>query len=168
MKNKKGQYVKGYKKSLEEKEIVSDKMKGNLNAVKIKDADVQRIAYENYCEWIASGKGQRGWVFDYKNEAGEDKFILWQTMERYIELFPSVCPPENKIRAENLGYQSWEQRGTDMMVGKIEKCQPAIYQMMMRNKYSWDKESKVTHTHEPDARKFMKYCEETASESSIS
>ena len=33
-----------------------------------------------------------------------------------------------------------------MMKGQVEKCQPAIYQMMMRNKFGWDKESKVTHS----------------------
>ena len=160
MKNEKGQFLKGNIMSEEDKNKISETMQGNLNAVKIKDSDLQKVAYENYCTWIASGKSQRGWVFDYKDEKGKKKFITWQTIERYIELFPSVCPPENKQRAENMGYQAWENTGIEMMIGKIEKCQPAIYQMMMRNKFGWDKESKVTHTHEPDARKFMKYCEE--------
>lgn len=28
-----------------------------------------------------------------------------------------------------------------MMLGQVEKCQPAIFQMFMRNKFGWDKES---------------------------
>lgn len=158
-KNVKGQFVKGRKMSNEEKEKIAQTMQGNSNAMKIKDDEILACAWHTYCNWIATGKGQRGFVYQYETEEGKKGSITWQTLERYAEKFPSICLPEQKEAAENIAYQAWENTGIDMMIGKIEKCQPAIYQMMMRNKFGWDKDTKVSHTYETDARKFFKFCE---------
>ncbi len=158
-KNEKGQFVKGRKFMEEESKKHAESMIGNQNAVKLKDEEVLFTAYSAYCQWIATGRGKQGFVFDYEKEDGTKCFVTWQAIERCAQKNPTVCHPDHKERAENLAYQVWENTGIEMMTGKLEKCQPAVYQMMMRNKFSWDKESKVSHTYETDARKFMKYCE---------
>lgn len=156
---KDGKWLKGRKMPQEEKEKIAEALVGNTNKIKIKDDEVLQAAYDAYCGYIASGRGQRGFVFDYETEEGKKGFVTWQTLENYLKDPRFDLDPSKKTRAENVAYQAWENSGIDMMQGKFEKCQPAIYQMMMRNKFGWDKESKVSHYHEADAKRFMKYCD---------
>lgn len=158
---KNGKYQKGREVPKEEKEKIGTGLLRNQNALKLKTDEARQMAYQAYCEWIASGRGRQGFVFEYKKDDSEEfDYITWQTMENYLKDKRFNLDPVHKEVAENLAYQTWENIGCNMMNGLVEKCQPAIYQMMMRNKFGWDKESKVTHTHEPDARRFMKICDE--------
>lgn len=157
---KNGKYMKGREIPEEEKEKIAEKLQGNVNGLKLKTEELQQTAYAAYCNWIAGGRGKQGFVFDYETEDGEKGSVTWQTLENYIKEQRFALNPLHKERAENIAYQVWENTGIEMMNGKVEKCQPAIYQMMMRNKFGWDKESKITYTHQPDAAKFMKYCDE--------
>lgn len=159
--DKDGKYLKGREVPEEEKEKISQGLQGNTNKLKLKTEELQKKAYEAYCQWLSIGRGKQGFVFDYiMEETGKEDSITWATMEKYIKDQRFDLNPLHKERAESLGYQTWENTGIMMMQGQMEKCQPAIYQMMMRNKYGWDKETKVSHVNEADAKKFMKFCDE--------
>jgi hypothetical protein len=153
--------MKGRKMPQEEKDKISEALQGNDNKLKLKKEVQQQIAYEAYCNWIASGKGRQGFVFECEDEeTNKIVTITWQTIENYIASKRFDLDPIHKEKAENFSYQVWENVGVEMMQGKVDKCQPAIYQMMMRNKFGWDKETRITHSHEPDAKRFMKVCDE--------
>jgi hypothetical protein len=110
-------------------------IKGNKNGVKLKDPDVRQEAYRQYCQHIASGESKESWVFRHPHFT-----CTHQTMEKYIHESPIEFPPIHKQIAESLSFLHWTGLGKQMMLGKIEKCQPAIFQMFMRNKFGWDKE----------------------------
>lgn len=109
--------------------------KGNKNAIKLKTPELKKQAYESYCAHIASGESKEAWVFEHPEIT-----LTWNTMEKYIASDPIEFDPIHKIVAEAKSYLHWTMLGKKMMIGQIEKCQPAIFQMFMRNKFGWDKE----------------------------
>ncbi len=109
--------------------------KGNKNGVKLKDPDVRQDAYRQYCQHIASGESKESFVFQHP-----ELTCTYKTMDKYIHENPIEFPPIHKEIAESLSFLHWTGLGKQMMLGEIEKCQPAIFQMFMRNKFSWDKE----------------------------
>ena len=111
--------------------------KGNQNGVKIKDPEVRQEAYRQYCEYISKGNSKEAWVFDHP-----ELTLTHKTMEKYIHANPIEFPSIHKERAEAKSFEHWCELGKQMMLGRIEKCQPAIFQMFMRNKFGWDKETK--------------------------
>ena len=108
---------------------------GNQNAKKLISHELRKEAYRQYCEWIAGGNSKEAWVFKHPEIT-----LTHKTMEKYIKEDPIEFPPIHKEVAESLSYEHWLHLGKDMMLGRIEKCQPAIYQMFMRNKFGWDKD----------------------------
>lgn len=108
---------------------------GNKNGIKLKDPDIRQDAYRQYCEYISKGFGKEGWCFEHPEFT-----CTYKTIERYIAENPVEFPPIHKQLAESKSYKVWEGKGVDMLDGKQEKCQPAIYQMFMRNKFGWDKD----------------------------
>jgi hypothetical protein len=111
--------------------------KGNKNSVKLKDPEVRQEAFRQYCAYIASGNSKEAFVFDHPTLT-----CTWKTLEKYIAADPVEFPPIHKERAEAKSFEHWCTLGKQMMLGQIEKCQPAIFQMFMRNKFGWDKEEK--------------------------
>jgi hypothetical protein len=107
----------------------------NTNAKKLKTIELKLEAYRQYCEHIAKGDCKKSWCFDHPNLT-----LTWITMEKYIAEDPVVFDPIQKEFAEARSYLHWLKLGKDMMTGEIPKCQPAIYQMFMRNKFKWDRE----------------------------
>lgn len=114
------------------------KMKGNKYAKKsLKMPEECQKAYKEYCMWIAEGKSHESW-----NYCSDKMTLTYKTMEKYIRENPTEFPPINKEIANTKSLALWEKMGIDMMIGKIEKCQPAIFQMFMRNKFGWDKDER--------------------------
>lgn len=109
--------------------------KGNKNGTKLKSPDVRQEAYRQYCTWIAGGNTKEAWVFEHPTLKCTSR-----TLEKYIKDDPIEFHPLHKEIAEAKGYQYWLDLGQKMMLGQIEKCQPAIFQMFMRNKFGWDKD----------------------------
>ena len=108
---------------------------GNNNNARLKTKEIKEKVYKDYCEHIAKGLSHRSWSYD------KDGIMLtWESMERYIREDVDL-DPSYKQKAISASMVVWEKRGLDMMLGKIEKCQPAIYQMFMRNKFGWDKKA---------------------------
>lgn len=111
--------------------------KGNSNGLKLKDPDVRQEAYKKYCEHLAKGKSQRSFTF----EKG-DLTCTYKTIESYISENPVEFPPLQKEIALCKGYQRWEQVVEDSAEGKNKDANTASLQMLMRNKFDWDKQEK--------------------------
>ena len=47
----------------------------------------------------------------------------------------------HKEIAEAKSLAHWEELGVRMMLGEVKGCQPAIFQMLMLNKFGWDREN---------------------------
>jgi|WetSurMetagenome_2_1015567.scaffolds.fasta_scaffold303570_3 hypothetical protein len=157
--HKDGKYKKGREVPQEEKEKIAQALQGNTNRLKIKTEDLQQVAYAAYCNWLAMGRDKKGYVFDYEDENGVVGSVTYLTIENYVKSQRFKLDPSQQDRAEALSYQCWEAVGIQMMKGEMEKCQPAIYQMMMRNKFGWDKDTKTSNVNESDAKKFMQFCD---------
>ena len=110
--------------------------KGNQSAKKLKTPALKKQAYEQYCAWIALGNSKESWTFKHKEMS-----LTSKTMEKYIRESESDFPSIHKEMAQAASLKIWEDRGLTMMLGRLEKCQPAIFQMFMRNKFGWDKEN---------------------------
>ena len=121
--------------------------KGNQYAKKLDTPELRVEAYKQYCDHIASGKSKESFVLDHP-----DIVITHRTMEKYIRENAHELPIEHKERAHARSLAYWEGLGENMMLGGVLKCQPAIYQMFMRNKFGWDKEQHHSHSVEPEAR----------------
>jgi hypothetical protein len=124
--------------------------KGNKNALKLTCDELKVEAYKQYCEWIASGESKETFTFRHPSLS-----LSYKTMEKYIREDPIVFPPIQKEMAEAESRRVWEKDGKSMMLGGIKGCQPVIYQMFMRNKFGWDKESKITVSRENELDKFI-------------
>ena len=128
---------------------------GNDHAKKLKTTEDKLKVYKSYCDWIAEGNSKEAWTFKWKNKEGKLLTLTSETMEVYIKE-DSEFDTIHKKEAEAKSYKVWLQRGLDMMLGNIEKCQPAIYQMFMRNKFGWDKkedassQGTIINLHYPD------------------
>src|SRR5271170_8370628 len=107
-KNSKGQFIKDMPQPEESVAKIAQSMKGNLNALKLKSEDARQLAYLAYCDWIAAGRGKQGWYYDFVNDKDQMDCITANTMENYIERYPSEFNPIQKERAENHSYQTWE------------------------------------------------------------
>jgi len=114
---------------------ISDRRNGNKYAVKLNSDELKQLAYKSYCDHIAQGKTHKSWYFEH-----DDLTLSWQSMESYIKNEPQVFNSKHKQVAEAKGLESWVKEGREMMTSE-KRCQPAIYQMMMRNIHGWDKES---------------------------
>ena len=112
----------------------------NKNGLKLKPADVRQDAYADYCAYLATGKAKRGWVYD------KDGYTCtWETMEKYIKDTLEFDPLKKKA-AEAQGFKKWEAVVEDSAEGKNTKANTATLQMLMRNKYGWDRRNENTST----------------------
>lgn len=129
--------------------------KGNKNAVKLKTPELMADAYKQYCDHIAAGGFKQTWVFEHPQLS-----LSTQTMEKYIKENPIEFNSIHKEIAESKCYMHWIAKGIEMMLGAVAKCQPAIYQMFMRNMFGWDKEDKSANNNaESDVRRFLNILE---------
>ena len=106
---------------------------GNKFAMKLPTADMRKMAYESYCAHIAKGKNKKSWSLKSSIR------ISWYTMEKYIKEFADEFDLEEKEIAESTGLGRWEQVVEDSAEGKNQKANTASLQMLMRNKFGWDK-----------------------------
>ena len=114
-------------------------------------------AYKDYCNWLSQGNSVEAWSY-----LSDQMTLSYKTMEKYIREFPDDFPPIHKEIALTQSLKVWEERGLAMMLGQIEKSQPAIFQMFMRNKFGWDKEQHSNrHSNETLVEKFLNILEKT-------
>jgi len=118
--------------------------KGNNFGLKLKEPDIRQEAYKKYCEHLAKGKSKRSFVF-----RSLDYSCHWQTLESYIKDKEEFDPLQMEY-AKCDGYAEWEQVVEDSARGINKDANTASLQMLMRNKFDWDKpvadEDKYTKT----------------------
>lgn len=124
--------------------------KGHQITRKLTSEALMKQAYEQYCKHIASGKCKRSWYFKHPEIS-----LTARCLETYIKENPTIFPAIQQQMAEAEAYEHWEALGKKMMIGDIKGGMPVIYQMFMRNKFGWDKETTTHHTFEPEARKLL-------------
>lgn len=110
---------------------------GNDFGTKLKDAEVRQEAYRQYCEHLALGKSQKSFCFEHPQLT-----VTYKTLNKYIEDNPEEFPPIQMQVAQIRGYKRWEQITEDSAVGINKDANTASLQMVMRNKFNWDKEEK--------------------------
>ncbi len=126
--------------------------KGLKNAEKLKKPELKQMAYDQYCAHLAKGKSKRSWYFEHPTMR-----ITWVTMEKYILDDPSLLNPIHKEIAWCKGYQKWEGIVEESAIGTNKVANTASLQMVMRNKFDWDKEnSSQKESDEPLLQKMAK------------
>ncbi len=124
--------------------------KGNQNSKKLKTHKLKQEAYNSYCAHLAKGKSKKSWYFIHP-----ELTLTWQTMETYLASSSVDFDPIKKTIAESQGYQEWEEIAEKCAKGQNKAVVPAL-QMVMRNKFGWDKENTITHSVEPQVRQLLK------------
>ena len=111
--------------------------KGNKWGIKIKDPETRQKAYESFCAHLAKGKNVKSWWYE------DDEVVCsYQTMLSYIK-DEAEFSPLKKLIAESQGYNKWENIAEQSADGTNKNANTASLQMVMRNKFGWDKEQRV-------------------------
>ena len=110
---------------------------GNQYGLALKDPAIRQKAYYLFCAHLAQGKAIKSWW--YEDEEGNE--CTWATMLSYIKNNPHEFDSVKKEIAETKGYNLWESVAEESAKGK-NRANTASLQMVMRNKYGWDKEDK--------------------------
>jgi hypothetical protein len=111
---------------------------GNQFGIKIKDPELRQLAYKSFCEHIAKGRAIDSWYFEHPEAT-----LSYKTMLKYIK-DEEEFPPEQREIAKAKGYAHWEKVVEDSAIGINKDANTASLQMLMRNKFGWDK-----NTHKP-------------------
>lgn len=112
---------------------VHEQMEGNKRATKLDTPELRQIAYKAYCTHISKGKSKRSWYMSHPVS------LTYETIEKYIRLNPHEFDPDEKKLAEAQGYGKWEQVVEDSAEGKNKEANTASLNMLMRNKFGWDR-----------------------------
>jgi len=107
--------------------------KGNKNNQKLKTSDLKQEAYKQYCEHLAKGKSKRSWTFKHPELS-----LTWERMEKYIADEIELDPIQKELAMAD-GYLEWEKIAEDSAKGVNKDANTASLQMVMRNKFGWDK-----------------------------
>lgn len=110
---------------------------GNKSAEKLYTPELRALAYKSYCEHLSKGKSKKSWIFKH-----EDISLTWETFEKYIKEYAHEFDSEEKKVAEAEGFNHWEGIVEDSAKGTNKDANTASLQMLMRNKYGWDKNEK--------------------------
>lgn len=111
---------------------------GNTHNLKLYTKELRQEAYKDYCSHIAAGRSKKSWVFNHPEIC-----LTWETMEKYIKNYAAEFDPELKKVAEALSLRHWEEVLTSAAEGKNKDANVAAIQMMMRNKFNWDRKDVI-------------------------
>ncbi len=111
----------------------------NNNRLFLKEEALRKKAYQAYCSWIAKGKLKTSFNFEIQGNK-----IYWRTIESYIKNYPLEMDTIHKEFAECKGLEKWETICEQSAEGLNTKANTASLQMVMRNKFGWDKQEKKT------------------------
>lgn len=133
MRNEKGQFKKGEPQPPEYEQKRKKVLPGNKFGQKLTTDQLKKAAYNSYLDHISKGKTKRSWAFQ------KDKLTLtWETMEKYIREFPNEFDPILIQKAYCDGMAYWESI-VDAGARSERKVDTATLQMLMRNKFHWDR-----------------------------
>jgi hypothetical protein len=108
---------------------------GSKHGEAIKDPEMRKKAYASYCAHLAKGKDKRSWWFE---QGGVQ--CTYRTIESYVQQYPTMLDAKQIELSMCKGYQEWEAIAEDSAKGKNKKANTASLQMVMRNKFGWDKQ----------------------------
>ena len=108
---------------------------GNKNGLKLKEPDVRQEAYRQYCAHLAKGKSKKSFVFKHPQLT-----CVYKTIDKYIEEDPVEFPPLHMQVAKSEGYAVWEEIAGQGAKGVNKEVSPPVLQMVMRNKFDWDRD----------------------------
>lgn len=117
---------------------------GNKHGVKLKSPDIRQIAYKSFCDHLAKGKAADSWYFEH-----EELTCTYRTFMKYLK-DEAEFPPIKKDVAWNKGYQHWEGIVQASADGTNKKANTATLQMVMRNKFGWDRDNKKEDEEKPN------------------
>lgn len=107
--------------------------KGNQYNKKLKSKEIKEKVYKDYCNHVAKGWSRKSWYYE------KDGLTLsWETIESYIKNDEDFDPTHKQIAIAK-ALRLYEEWGKRMMMGDIKNPQPALFQIFMRNMFSWDK-----------------------------
>lgn len=112
-------------------------MEGNQYAKKLDTPELRQEAYKQYCDHIAKGYQKKSWYFEHP-----DITLTWQTMENYLRDDPKEFNSEQKQIAECKSMKHWEAILYASAKGENKDANTASLQMIMRNKFGWDRVDK--------------------------
>lgn len=137
---------------------------GNKNRVALKDKEIRQLAYKSYCAHLALGKSKRSWCFEHTQYS-----CTWETFEKYLKDEVEFDPLQKRL-AECKGYAHWEAVVEASAKGINKDANTASLQMLMRNKFGWDKQDKVIEVDSNTANQFnaiMKQLSDSQAEKKI-
>jgi len=111
---------------------------GNQYGLALKDPEMRQRAYKSFCDHLSEGYSQDCWYF----EEG-DNLCCYKTMLSYIENNPTEFPAIQRDIAKTKGKKYYEGLCKASANGENTKANTASLQMIMRNKYGWDKPEKT-------------------------
>src|SRR5579872_3782694 len=106
--------------------------------------ELRQEAYRSFCEHLSGGFSQESFVFEC-----DEGSISYKTMLTWIK-DEDEFPPEQKQMAIAKGHKGWESVLYDAAKGKNPDANPACLQMIMRNKYGWDRRDDRAKEQEPE------------------
>lgn len=120
---------------------------GNKFRQVLKTEELRKEAYRQYCNHLAQGYHQDSWYFEHP-----ELTLCSESMEKYIKEYPQELAPINKRVAKAKGLKIWEKVVEDSAKGDNEKANTASLQMLMRNKFGWDKPEKDKQASDAEIR----------------
>lgn len=104
----------------------------------------QMLAYElgsRVCrallEHLSEGHSSKSFYF-----ITEGFRISYSSLSPYMKNHEDLFPPEEIQFAETQGHKKWEKIVFDAALGKYQGHSAPLIQMIMRNKYDWDKDTR--------------------------
>ena len=110
---------------------------GNTNSIALQTLELRLKAYKTFCDHLAKGCVKESWYYD----DGENT-CSYKTLMAYIKESPLDFPSIQQEIAYSKGYQNWESVLSKSGTGENKNASTASLQMIMRNKYGWDKAEK--------------------------
>lgn len=115
--------------------------RGNKNALKLTTPELKKKAYQEYCNWIAQGKSPRSFTFE-----DADMSCTGETIQGYIKNDEVEFAPIHMKIAHAKAFAKWEQVVEDSATGVNQDANTASLQMLMRNKFGWDKKEDTSES----------------------
>lgn len=107
---------------------------GNQYGIKLKDPEIKKKVYDHYCAHISKGKDKTRWYYE-----DEKVSLTYESLTHYFEREPEAFAAIKRKISDNKGFQLWEEYCEKTATGELKDTSIPALQMVMRNKYGWDK-----------------------------
>jgi hypothetical protein len=129
---------------------------GNKSGIKLKDPEIRQLAYQQFCDHIAHGLSKKSWYFIHPSLS-----CTYETIEKYIKDEVEFDPIHKKI-AEAKGFGYWEGVVHSSATGQNKDANTASLQMVMRNKFDWDKVEKEDKVSDETSKAYQMVADQMA------